>query len=176
MVCWPVLSWRCRVRMFGALISAVVLAAASLTAQSAKLPAGAMFGVDPSYKVPRTLDGRPDLQGVWSNNSVTPMTRPTQWKDKERLTEAELTELQMLVAKYADDGGDAIFQSQVQLALDAKEKGKFNQTSYDPTRATTTSSGWPGGTGTSHVAHHRSAERPVAADDGGGAAEAGRPR
>jgi hypothetical protein len=119
--------------MFGALISAVVLAAASLAAQSAKLPAGAMFGVDPSYKVPRTQDGRPDLQGVWSNNSVTPMTRPTQWKDKEQLTEAELTELKMLVAKNADDGGDAIFQSQVQLALDAKEKGKFNQTSYDPT-------------------------------------------
>jgi hypothetical protein len=121
------------VRMCGALISAVVLAASSLAAQSAKLPTGALFGVDPSYKVPRTPDGRPDLQGVWSNNSVTPMTRPTQWKDKERLTEAELTELKMLVAKNADDGGDAIFQSQVQLALDAKEKGKFNQTSYDPT-------------------------------------------
>ena len=133
MLCYPVPFWRCLVRMFGALIAAVTLAAASLAAQSAKLPPGAMFGVDPSYKVPRTQDGRPDLQGVWSNNSVTPMTRPTQWKDKERLTNAELEELKTLVAKNADDGGDAIFQSQVQLALDAKEKGKFNQTSYDPT-------------------------------------------
>ena len=35
------------------------------------------------------------------------------------------------MAKNADDGGDAIFQNQMQLALDAKEKGKFDQTSYD---------------------------------------------
>ena len=121
------------VRTFGALIAAIGLAAASLAAQSAKLPPGAMFGADPSYKVPRTQDGQPDLQGVWSNNSVTPMTRPTQWKDKERLTDAELKELKMLMAKNADDGGDAIFQNQVQLALDAKEKGKFEQISYDKT-------------------------------------------
>jgi hypothetical protein len=119
--------------MFGALILAGVLATASLAAQSAKLPPGAQYGVDPSYKVPRTVDGRPDLQGVWSNNSVTPMTRPAQWKDKERLTDAELADLKSLVAKNADDGGDAIFQNEIQLALDAKDKGKFNQTSYDPT-------------------------------------------
>ena len=77
-------------RTFGALVAAVALAAASLAAQTAKLPPGATYGVDPSSKVPRTADGEPDLQGVWANNSVTPMTRPTQWKDKERLTEAEL--------------------------------------------------------------------------------------
>jgi hypothetical protein len=120
-------------RTLGALVAAVALAAASLAAQTAKFPAGALYGADSSYKVPRTADGHPDLQGVWGNNSVTPMTRPTQWKDKELLTEAELEELKTLVAQNADDGGDAIFQNQIQLALDAKEKGKFNQTSYDPT-------------------------------------------
>jgi hypothetical protein len=70
------------VRTLGAVAAAIGLAAASLVAQTAKLPPGAMYGADPSYKVPRTVDGHPDLQGVWSNNSVTPMTRPTHCKDK----------------------------------------------------------------------------------------------
>src|SRR4051794_7059160 len=122
-----------RVRTVGAVIAAVGLAAASLVAQTAKLPPGALYGADPSYKPSRTVDGHPDLQGVWSNNSVTPMTRPTQWKDKEKLTDKELAELKDLIAKNADEGGDAIFQNQVQLALDAKEKGKFEQISYDKT-------------------------------------------
>ena len=83
--------------------------------------------------MPRTPDGRPDFQGVWENNSVTPMTRPTQWKDKASLTDAEVEELKQLVAKSIDQGGDAIFGSFIQLALNLKDTGKFNQTSYDPT-------------------------------------------
>jgi hypothetical protein len=109
------------VRSLLAFVVASGLAAASLAAQSGAQP------------IPRTPDGRPDLQGVWSNNSVTPMTRPTQWKDKERLTDAEVEELKQIVARYTDQGGDAIFGSMVQLALEAKAKGQFNQQSYDRT-------------------------------------------
>ena len=50
----------------------------------------------PGWKVPRLADGTPDLQGVWGNNAVTPMTRPSQWKDKTALTDAEVDELQAL--------------------------------------------------------------------------------
>jgi hypothetical protein len=118
-------------RTLGALLVAVGLATATITAQSAKLPPGATYGVDPSYKVPRTADGHPDMQGVWSNNSVTPMTRPAQWKDKAVITDQELKDLQAFMAANVSDGGDAVFQNQIQLALDAKEKGKFEQISYD---------------------------------------------
>jgi hypothetical protein len=61
------------------------------------------------------------------------MTRPTQWKDKVSLTDAEVEDLKMTVAKYVNESGDAIFGSLVQLSLNAKSSGKFNQTSYDPT-------------------------------------------
>src|SRR5918993_2742190 len=94
-------------------VALIVAAVASLGAQSAS-----KYSTDPpaGWKVPRTADGKPDLQGVWGNNGVTPMTRPTQWKNKEFLTDAELTELQTVVARQASDGGDAIFGDIIQLA------------------------------------------------------------
>ena len=107
---------------------AVGLVAVSLVAQQAG-PANAASG----WQVPRTSDGHPDLQGVWSNNSVTPMTRPTQWKDKASLTDAEVNEIKGLVAKYVDQGGDAVFGNLVQIALNMKETGGYKQISYDPT-------------------------------------------
>jgi hypothetical protein len=118
-------------KTLGAVLVAAAVATVSLFAQSATLPSAATYGADPAYKVPRTPDGQPDLQGVWANNNVTPLTRPPQWKGRETITDAELNELKALVAKSASQGGDAIFQNVVQLALDAKDKGKFDQTSYD---------------------------------------------
>ena len=59
------------------------------------------------------------------------------WRVESRLLEIVRAllgpELKQIVARYMSQGGDAVFQSIVQMALDAKEKGKWNQTSYDPT-------------------------------------------
>jgi hypothetical protein len=114
-----------------AVLVAVGLTTASILAQGGANQAPGAKAAAGTYKVPRTPDGKPDLQGVWSNNSVTPMQRPTQWKDKTSLTDAEVRELQMLLAKYVDEGGDAIFADFVQIALNLKESGKYSQVSYD---------------------------------------------
>src|SRR5687767_14064529 len=106
-----------------------LLAVESVVAQHSK------YSTDPApgYQVPRTPDGKPDLQGVWGNNSVTPMTRPRQWKDKTTLTDAEVEELKAMAAQSVDESGDAIFGNFVQQLLDAKDKGEYKQVYYDPT-------------------------------------------
>jgi hypothetical protein len=120
--------------LHAALVAAVLAAGSLVVVSLAAQPAGPSTGEAPAgWKVPRTPDGRPDLQGVWGNNSVTPMTRPRQWKDKATLTDAELNELKALAAAQVDEGGDAIFGNFVQQLLDAKERGKYDQASYDPT-------------------------------------------
>jgi hypothetical protein len=43
---------------------------------------------------PRTPDGQPDLQGVWTNNTVTPLQRPKELGSKEFYTDAELAQIQ----------------------------------------------------------------------------------
>src|SRR5260370_30065232 len=47
-----------------------------------------------AWTPPSTPDGQPDLQGVWTNNSVTPLQRPKELAGKEFYTEAELAEVQ----------------------------------------------------------------------------------
>jgi len=46
-----------------------------------------------AWKPTRTPDGRPNLQGYWTNNTVTPLERPKGLGTKEFYTEAELAEL-----------------------------------------------------------------------------------
>ncbi|HLT63708.1 MAG TPA: hypothetical protein VKZ92_04215 [Pseudohongiella sp.] len=62
-----------------------------------------------SYKVPRTPDGHPDLQGVWANNSSTPLERPEFFGDRAQLTAAEFEELMRQADQIRASGGDALF-------------------------------------------------------------------
>src|SRR6267378_8429063 len=44
------------------------------------------------WSQPRTPDGQPDLQGVWSNATLTPLERPAAFAGREFLTEKELAD------------------------------------------------------------------------------------
>jgi hypothetical protein len=46
-------------------------------------------GQSKTYTPPRTPDGQPDFQGIWSNAVLTPLERPADLKDKASFTKEE---------------------------------------------------------------------------------------
>ncbi len=47
-----------------------------------------------TYKAPRNSDGRPDLSGAWTNATITPLERPTQYGERLVLTREETATLE----------------------------------------------------------------------------------
>jgi hypothetical protein len=87
-------------------------------------------GQTPSrWVVERTAEGRPNFEGIWANNTVTPLERPEQWKGKTRLTDAEVAELQKVAAQIYENDGDAQFGDGLILAVLNK---LTKPGSYDP--------------------------------------------
>lgn len=82
-------------RCFAALVAlaiGAVMAPTSVAGQAVS-PAAKSSNAHKAWAPPRTADGQPDLQGVWTNNTVTPLERPKDLAAKEFYTEAELTDL-----------------------------------------------------------------------------------
>ena len=79
----------------------VVLGLMSLTAgtsalaQTAKAPA--------KYKVPRTADGHPDLQGNWTNATLTQVERDPKIGERQTLTAEEAAAIEGSAAKHVED-------------------------------------------------------------------------
>jgi hypothetical protein len=76
------------------LVAGLLLTATSLDAQA---PAGA------KWTAPRTTDGQPDLQGIWTTQTYTPLERPARYAGKEFLTEQEAAELTKLLTAEGVD-------------------------------------------------------------------------
>ncbi len=58
------------------------------------------------YQTPRTVDGQPDLQGLWTNDTITPMERPASLSDRAFLTPEEISAMERNVAErrtFADN-------------------------------------------------------------------------
>ena len=109
-------------------MNVVGMTVVALSALAPILAAAQTSGDD--WTVSRTPDGQPDLEGVWANNSVTPLERPDEWAGKTILTDEDLAELKAAAADVTASGLDAQFGDQlVQAAL----AGISDADSYDTT-------------------------------------------
>src|SRR5512134_3785974 len=84
------------------------------------------------WVVPRTADGRPDLEGVWENNSATPLERPKQFADKPRLSDEELATLERRAKTLFGPEAEATFGDALYTTLlaDARPRGLGATGSY----------------------------------------------
>lgn len=101
----PFLTWRWRrVRAAAAVLALVVAGAFTTPTTSAQGTGNSGAAASRRQAVPRTPDGRPDLQGVWNFGSATPLERPESLAGKDRLsaTEAEAFEKQVIEGRNSD--------------------------------------------------------------------------
>src|SRR5258708_34644756 len=77
-----------------------------------------------NWKAPRTVDGQPDLQGVWANNVATPLQRPKELEGREYLTDQELNALKKAAEELFSGQSDAAFGDGVFTAALANVLGK----------------------------------------------------
>lgn len=75
----------------------------------------------------RTIDDQPDLQGVWGNNTITPVERPDRFGDRQFLNEDEQLLLERRISEITQQDGDALFGDGV---FEAAFSGDVQ--SYDP--------------------------------------------
>jgi hypothetical protein len=68
---------------------------------AAQTPARAATGA-PAQTTPRTPWGDPDLQGVWTNTTTTPLERPDKFANRDTLTDEERASLDADAVRNAD--------------------------------------------------------------------------
>ena len=94
-------------------LRAVTLRGRLVLGTAVLIPAvGALAGAEPSgngaqapgWTAPRTPHGHPDLQGIWSNNTATPLERPETLGGQEAPTREELADLQARLADLSESG------------------------------------------------------------------------
>jgi hypothetical protein len=98
------------------IVTAVFAAAALVVIAEGPGPARAAANMSQKpWSMPRMPDGRPDMQGVWANNGMTPLERPKQFGNRATMTDAELADLKARADRLID-GGDAFFADELFLA------------------------------------------------------------
>src|SRR5262249_21489042 len=115
---------------FAALVSVIGIASFVPTSTFAQSKARGSTDTVPVKTVPRTPEGRPDLQGYWTTQTFTPLQRPDHLAGKEFFTEEEIAGLrQQLTA----EGVDPSARDALNIADDVARTKRLNQTNREPT-------------------------------------------
>ena len=110
------------------ILMGLALSAIVVSGQSAPPSLAQRASARQAWSVPRMPDGRPDFQGVWANNGMTPLERPKHFGLRATMTDAELADLKKRAATLMD-GGDAFFADElITAAIDGKTKFSSSDT------------------------------------------------
>lgn len=77
------------------------------------------------FTMPRTADGHPDLQGNWTNATLTPMARPAAFKDKATVSDEEAAKWEKAQADEVA-AGDGKSDSDFHRRAGSGETGGYN--------------------------------------------------
>jgi hypothetical protein len=111
-------------RVTAGVVSACAVIAAAVSSVSLPAPAAAQSGTSrQGWAVPRTAEGRPDLQGVWVNNNAAPLERPEALAGRAALTDQELAAMKRKARELFAGQGDAAFGDSVFNAVLANVTG-----------------------------------------------------
>lgn len=76
-----------------------------------------------TWTAPRTVDGQPDLQGVWANNIATPLERPKELEGRALLTDQEVAAFKKKAHELFGGNSDAAFGDSVYRSVLANVNG-----------------------------------------------------
>jgi hypothetical protein len=78
-----------------------------------------------AFTIPRTSDGHPDLQGTWTNATLTPMARPKDFNGKATISDAEAAKWEKAQADEVA-AGDGKSDSDFHRRAGSGETGGYN--------------------------------------------------